>query len=610
MSVIVAVQGNSGIISNPVAGSAVAGVVAIRASVPVVEYSVDGVPIAGSLWDTGANPLPPPNHALDYGYMLVDGRYGDFRHEVNEYTNLYHAWARRGYESWSGATDAEWLPVMRQSLANAAAEGRRIQLNLNLQEEDPARVTPVAAVLDLAAPHWNRVVRIELADEPSWSPAETDARVAQVRALIAARGLPPKPLGNVYTRDQARFEDGMLAPGLDFVMIEAYVDAETASEDSQVNIDYLNSTVTEAKSRVPQGKQIGLVMQAYARNGRWLNVDTLRDLQVPTYLLAHNDPRVVAITMFSYGRGSGTREKYDLTTPHRLIGERILGTPMPRAGDGPRTLAVKASDGSTQRITVHARLARRGDFAGDYKADPAVFRPGTAEWLVLSPAIGPPLWFRWGQAGDVPVAGDYVGSPTLEAAVWRPTSGVWHIAGGPALQWGLPGDIPVVGDYTGDARTDPTVFRPSTGTFWVRGGPIVQWGQSGDIPIAGDFTGDRHDDIAVYRPSTGTWFLHPGTAVQWGQPGDIPVAGDFTGDYRDEFAVFRPDTGTFWIHGGPAVQWGLPGDIPVSGDYLGDSHTDLVVYRPSTGTWYLRDLQTGQTVSIPWGWPGDLPISG
>ncbi len=37
-------------------------------------------------------------------------------------------------------------------------------------------------------------------------------------------------------------------------------------------------------------------------NGTWTDIDALRDLQIPTYLIAQNNSRVVGINMFAYMR--------------------------------------------------------------------------------------------------------------------------------------------------------------------------------------------------------------------------------------------------------------------------------------------------------------------
>jgi hypothetical protein len=83
---------------------------------------------------------------------------------------------------------------------------------------------------------------------------------------------------------------------------------------------------------------------AYDRNGAWTDLETLRDLQTPAYLLAYNDPRVIAINMFSYTRAGGSRDRAELRTPHRLMAERALGISVPGAALGKRTVTVKAYD--------------------------------------------------------------------------------------------------------------------------------------------------------------------------------------------------------------------------------------------------------------------------
>jgi hypothetical protein len=46
----------------------------------------------------------------------------------------------------------------------------------------------------------------------------------------------------------------------------------------------------------------------------------------------------------------------------------------------------------------------------------------------------------------------------------------------------LSGDALVPADYDGDGRAEAAVFRPSTGMWYVRGLFNRSWGLSGDIP--------------------------------------------------------------------------------------------------------------------------------
>jgi hypothetical protein len=115
---------------------------------------------------------------------------------------------------------------------------------------------------------------------------------------------------------------------------------------------------------------------------------------------------------------------------------------------------------------------------------------------------------------------DYDGDGSADFAVYRSTTGDWHIvlsstSTASVVGWGYPpgGDIPVPGDYDGDGRANHAVYRPSTGEWVIRnadGTPTqVAWGAPtlDDIPVPADYDGDGKTDIAVYRNSTGEWFV-------------------------------------------------------------------------------------------------------
>jgi hypothetical protein len=168
-----------------------------------------------------------------------------------------------------------------------------------------------------------------------------------------------------------------------------------------------------------------------------------------------------------------------------------------------------------------------GDFNADGRADLGLFRPGaSAHWYVkLSvPSVASPpgpayrTWFThelgdppaatgyydysFGTAGDIPVPGDYDGDGVTDLAVFRPSTGVWHVSKSSSkftanltAQWGTSTDVPVSGDFDGDAKTDFAIFRPGDGTWWITfssgkdmcGNNATTathyWGVSGDIPI-------------------------------------------------------------------------------------------------------------------------------
>jgi hypothetical protein len=78
----------------------------------------------------------------------------------------------------------------------------------------------------------------------------------------------------------------------------------------------------------------------------------------------------------------------------------------------------------------------------------------------------------FGQNGDVPMPGDYDGDGKTDPAVFRPSTSTWFIqrsSDGQAtiMNWGLSTDTPASGDYDGDGRTDIAIWRPSEGRYYI-----------------------------------------------------------------------------------------------------------------------------------------------
>tara|TARA_Y100000310_G_scaffold345721_1_gene468804 strand:- start:2092 stop:3897 length:1806 start_codon:yes stop_codon:yes gene_type:complete len=274
------------------------------------------------------NNLPAPNHQILFGYYYADGRYGDFTSEAWAYTNLYVTWPT---SFWNGDSSPNWRNEFVQGLQNAVSNNQDILLcagcNGGLINSGSISENTIEEywdfTLDSSAPYWSKVRFVEVAHEENWNRATMESKINTLKSKISSRGLSPKPIGATYARQGILSLDSVNAANLDWVAIEAYV-GPPGNSNSQTNVNNLNNYLDRAKARVPSDKEIILIMQSYDRNGLWPNINTLVDLQEPVYLKAYNDPRVVAITMFSYARSGGTRLHQELKTTHLRIAEKIV----------------------------------------------------------------------------------------------------------------------------------------------------------------------------------------------------------------------------------------------------------------------------------------------
>lgn len=201
----------------------------------------------------------------------------------------------------------------------------------------------------------------------------------------------------------------------------------------------------------------------------------------------------------------------------------------------------------------------------------------------------------FGQPGDNPrVVADYNGDLRDDVAVYRPgTQGVWYYKTSQsalftAVEWGQAGDVPVPGDYDGDGKSDfvtkraeganARFYKRMTAPFLSGGTQTSElFGLAADTAVPGDYDGDGKTDIAVVRLVSGflTWDFEPsGTAGSsvvsdtWGVPGDVIVPGDYDGDGKTDYAIWRPGAqGRFFIMtvGDRRIfgkEWGQTGDAP------------------------------------------------
>ena len=184
-----------------------------------------------------------------------------------------------------------------------------------------------------------------------------------------------------------------------------------------------------------------------------------------------------------------------------------------------------------------------GDWDGDGKGDLAVYRAASAaggqSFVYYRPSSQPTVDFNavpFGSFGDKPLLGDFDGDGRLDPAVFRPSNAAWIILRSSVNQisitvFGLSTDIPVPADYDGDGQANIAVFRPSTGYWYTSQNPqtnygAIQFGANGDLPVPADYDGDGKADSAVFRPSNGAWYLNRTTSgftgVQFGTDGDKP----------------------------------------------------------------------------------------
>jgi hypothetical protein len=262
-------------------------------------------------------------------------------------------------------------------------------------------------------------------------------------------------------------------------------------------------------------------------------------------------------------------------------------------------------------IGVGTTLTRH---ASAYDAGIGVYRPSTNQfWLrqELTPGTPDIAPYTYGAPGDIPIVGDWDGDGTTTAGIYRPpgmpfngtTSGRWILTDSYSgefvtydFYYGQAGDIPVVGDWDGNGTTTIGVFRPSTQEWILRnensGGPndipTFSYGAADDLPVPGDWDGNGTVTVGVFRPANAPW---GGPNPEWllrnsNTPGPVDIT-------------------TF--------TYGAPGDTGVVGDWDGNGTMTIGVYRPSTQQWLLRNENNGGQQDIgpfTYGQSGDRPVVG
>jgi hypothetical protein len=219
---------------------------------------------------------------------------------------------------------------------------------------------------------------------------------------------------------------------------------------------------------------------------------------------------------------------------------------------------------------------------------------------------------------------------------------------------GVPGDIPITGDWNGSGTSKAGVYRVANGLFildyngdgaFTAGDKVYNLGvglQPNDFPVVGDWNGDGRSKIGIFRQGF-YWILDTNgdgvfaTSTDQARPfggvaGDVPLVGDWNGNGTSDLGIFRQ--GFFWIldydengainnvnepGGDKAFAYGgIAGDVPLVGDWNGDGTSKPGIFRQGffwvldqNGDYQFTGTGAGQDLAFPFGGiPGDKPIVG
>ena len=235
-----------------------------------------------------------------------------------------------------------------------------------------------------------------------------------------------------------------------------------------------------------------------------------------------------------------------------------------------------------------------GDWNGDGKMKVGVYNNGT--WLLDyngngvwdGPTIDKAIFWSTGQSTDVPVLGDWNGDGRTKIGIYNNGTwildyngnGVWE---GPAVDktiyWstGQAGEVPVVGDWNGDGKTKIGVHANGTWILEYNGNyawdgtgtdKLIFFGGAGYRPMVGDWNGSGWTKIGAYHVN-GTWaldyngnFVWDGTSIDkltfFGGPEWTPIVGDWSGSGTTKIGAY---TGGQWaLDYNGNFGWDLPPD--------------------------------------------------
>ena len=181
--------------------------------------------------------------------------------------------------------------------------------------------------------------------------------------------------------------------------------------------------------------------------------------------------------------------------------------------------------------------------------------------------------YYFGNPGDVPLAGDFDGDGCDTVSLYRPAARTMYVidrlgsgdaglgAADRSFVFGDAGDLPMAGDFDGNGVDDLAMQRATTGEVFVRltqttgaADLSFHFGNPGDTLFTGDWTGTGTSSAASFRSWERTVHLPSGSAVEYGSLWMLPIAGRFGALPGGDAAPAGGRTSLEVGDRGPAVQ--------------------------------------------------------
>lgn len=228
-------------------------------------------------------------------YFAHTAQYGKFWREVRGFVTLYMDWE----------LGTRW-PLLGPQ--------HKVWIDLGMYTPEAESPEYISKVIDALRPKWDRIIALELRDEPpvSWTGAKLNKMAMLVKGIVRAKGLGTKPVGATFGEAQVFAGTRWQAKALDYVGVEAYL-KKVAGESPADSAQRMREYIKRLLGRTALAKKLIMVGQAYDRRTKaaetiW-DEPNLMAIQQPIFQAAQGlGDRLLALTLFAYARPGGTRD--------------------------------------------------------------------------------------------------------------------------------------------------------------------------------------------------------------------------------------------------------------------------------------------------------------